>query len=169
MLEIACGDGFNTRNFYSIFVKFVIACDLDEKAIKIACRKNNAPNIEYKIVDVRTSLPDGDFDNVVCDMALNHFTNQEVNELFLSIKQRLSKNGGIFSGSTFSFNSGNMIGTPTKNDYELRNLADLKLLLESYFGNVIVFETNYPTLHNLYFWASDSEIPFSDEWRHSLV
>lgn len=169
MLEIACGDGFNTRNFYSILVKSVIACDLDVEAIRIARRKNSAPNIEYNLVDVRTSLPEGNFDNIVCDMALNHFTKQEINALLLSIKQRLNKNGGIFSGSTFSFIKEDVIDTPAMNNYELRNLSDLKLLLETYFENVIVFETHYPSLHNLYFWASDSEIPFSDRWKYSLL
>ena len=31
LLEIACGDGFNARNFYSGIVKSVIACDFEKK------------------------------------------------------------------------------------------------------------------------------------------
>src|SRR6476469_812644 len=40
VLELACGDGFNARNFYSLRSKKVIACDFDPRAIATAKAKN---------------------------------------------------------------------------------------------------------------------------------
>jgi SAM-dependent methyltransferase len=40
VLELACGDGFNARNFYSLKSKQIVACDFDSSAIKTAKKKN---------------------------------------------------------------------------------------------------------------------------------
>lgn len=45
LLDLACGDGFFARNFYSVLTKTVIACDFEKKAISTAKRKNGAKNI----------------------------------------------------------------------------------------------------------------------------
>jgi hypothetical protein len=45
-------------------------------------------------------------------------------------------------------------------------MNDLKRFLSPHFKNVTVFETVYAERHNLYFWASDSVLPFSDHWQH---
>ena len=43
VLELSCGDGFNTRNFYSLRSKSIVACDFDPKAIETCRQKNSAP------------------------------------------------------------------------------------------------------------------------------
>lgn len=53
-----------------------------------------------------------------------------------------------------------------QHEYEFKSMADLKRFFTPYFKNVIVFETIYPLRHNLYFWASDGIIPFSNNWEH---
>ena len=47
MLEICCGDGFNTRHFYSTRARSIIALDFDEDAIPHARRYDSAPNITF--------------------------------------------------------------------------------------------------------------------------
>jgi ubiquinone/menaquinone biosynthesis C-methylase UbiE len=165
LLEIACGDGFNARNFYSGIVKTVIACDLDKKALATAKWKNKAPNIEFVLADVRYAMPGGDFDNIVCDMAMEHFNVEEIESLMVNIKNRLSKKNGIFSGTTIVEKDDGKKSLE-QHEYEFKNMADLKRFLDPYFKNVIVFETIYPSRHNLYFWASDATIPFSNNWGH---
>ncbi len=78
VLELACGDGFNARNFYSLRSECVIACDFDPKAIKTAQGKNSASNIEYLLADIRTEMPEGKFENVIWDAAIEHFTPDEI-------------------------------------------------------------------------------------------
>ena len=67
VLELACGDGFNTRNFYSLKSARIVACDIDADTIAAARRKNSAPNVEYVVCDIKRGLPSGRFDNVVWD------------------------------------------------------------------------------------------------------
>jgi 2-polyprenyl-3-methyl-5-hydroxy-6-metoxy-1,4-benzoquinol methylase len=99
VLELACGDGFNARNFYSLLSRNVMACDFDPKAIRTAKRKNSAPNITYQLADIRTAMPEGCFDNVVWDAAMEHFTCDEIASIMRNIKSRLKPNG-IVSGYT---------------------------------------------------------------------
>ena len=165
LLEIACGDGFNARNFYSGIVKSVIACDFDKKTIARAKWKNKASNIEFVLADVRYAMPKGDFDNIVCDMALEHFTPEEIVSLMTNVKERLGKKNGIYSGTTI-VESVDGKKSLEQHEYEFKNMADLKRFLDPHFKNVIVFETIYSSRHNLYFWASDAVIPFSNNWEH---
>lgn len=164
LLEIACGDGFNARNFYSLLSKEIIACDFDKNAIRTAKRKNSAPNIEYILADIRYSMPEGDFDNIAWDAAIEHFTPDEIEAIMKNIKQRLKNRGGILSGHTIvERTEGKSLD---QHEYEFKNMADLKRFFKPHFKNVIVFETIHPSRHNLYFWASDSVIPFSENWEH---
>src|SRR5436190_21907639 len=78
VLELACGDGFNAKNFYSLRSKTVTACDFDPKALALARRKNSAPNVSFVLADIRTAMPLGRFDNVVWDAAIEHFTPDEI-------------------------------------------------------------------------------------------
>ena len=165
MLELACGDGFNSCNFYSGLVRNIIACDFDEKALAIAKRKNKAPNLSFVLADIRINMPAGTFDNIVWDAAIEHFKPDEISSIMISIKERL-KSEGILSGYTIvEKESGKSL---EQHEYEFKNMSDLKRFFDPVFKNVIVFETIYPQRHNLYFWASDSVTPFSTEWTHWL-
>jgi SAM-dependent methyltransferase len=163
VLELACGDGFNARNFYSIRSKHVLACDFDPKAIRTAQHKNSAPNVNFLLADIRTAMPPGKFDNVIWDAAIEHFTPQETEQILRNIKTRLI-GGGVLSGYTIVEQTD---GTKSlsHHEYEFKGKEDLYRILTPHFRQVTVFETIYPKRHNLYFWASDDAIPFSPEWR----
>jgi SAM-dependent methyltransferase len=168
LLELACGDGFNARNFYSLRSRYVVACDFDPSAITNAEYKNPADNIRYVLADIRTSMPgaDGEFDNVVWDAAIEHFTADEIGNILREIKSKLSEKG-ILSGYTIVERSDN-VKHIQQHEYEFKGKEDLLLFLEPYFKNVRVFETIYPSRHNLYFWASDGILPFDDNWPHMI-
>ena len=59
VLELACGDGFNAKNFYSLLSQSVLACDFDNLAINAAKDKNSAKNIQFVLADIRTEMPGG--------------------------------------------------------------------------------------------------------------
>lgn len=163
LLELACGDGFNSRNFYSVLVKKIVACDFDKNAIATAKRKNQAPNLSFILADIRSNMPEGVYDNIVWDAAIEHFTENEISALMKNIKSRLTQEG-ILSGYT-------IVERPDgksleQHEYEFKNMADLKRFFTPFFKNVIVFETIFIDRHNLYFWASDGVLPFSDGWEH---
>jgi ubiquinone/menaquinone biosynthesis C-methylase UbiE len=166
VLELASGDGFNARNFYSAIAGNVIACDFDKDAIRIAETKNKAENIVFLLRDIRYNMPEGSFDNIVWDAAIEHFTEIEINTLMQDIKGRLSQKNGILSGYTIVERSDGK--SLKQHEYEFKSMQDLKRFLSPHFKNVLVFETIYPERHNLYFWASDGILPFSGEWNHWL-
>ena len=169
VLELCCGDGFNARNFYSLKSKQVTACDFDPRIIRVAKRKNSAPNVSFHVADIRTQMPDSRYDNIVWDAAIEHFTQTEIQDIMRSIKNRLAP-AGILSGYTIVERADGQKSL-SHHEYEFKNKEDLLRFFTPFFANALVFETEYPEQHNLYsgrhnlyFWASDSVIPFGHGW-----
>lgn len=164
ILELCCGDGFNAYHFYSIRAKNILSVDFDKEAIPHAKKYNQAHNIEYRLSDIRYNIPTGKFDNIVWDAAIEHFTEEEIDEIMKNIKERLKSNG-ILTGYTIveSARGNKSLSHPER---EFRSKEDLKSFFEPYFKNIKVFETIYPSRHNLYFYASDNIIPFDSHWEH---
>lgn len=162
VLELACGDGFNARNFYSLRSKHVTSCDFDPSAIQTARRKNSALNVQYVLADIRNEVPGGQFDNVIWDAAIEHFTPTEIEHIMRGIKTRL-KAEGILSGYTIVERQAG-IKSLSHHEYEFKSKKDLLRFLQPHFKHVTVFETIYPIRHNLYFWASDGSLPFRSDW-----
>jgi len=167
VLELASGDGFNAKYFYAKRSKSVTACDFDPSAIKYSSKNNSYRNVKYILADIRTDMPEGKFQNIIWDAAIEHFTEAEIEKLMPEIKSRLTEDG-IMSGYTIVEGSqvshGKMIH---QHEYEFKNKEDLERFITPYFKNVNVFETIIDDRHNLYFWASDSVLPFDKEWKHS--
>jgi SAM-dependent methyltransferase len=166
LLELACGDGFAARNFFSIRCSEVVACDFDIKAISTARAFNQVSNVKFVLADIRNDMPQGVFDNVVWDAAIEHFTPVEIDSILQNIRSRLVP-GGVLSGYTI-VESGDGVKSLSHHEYEFRDKEDLLRFLAPRFKNVTVFETIYAVRHNLYFWASDSTLPFMSDW-HSMV
>jgi len=164
ILELCCGDGFNAYHFYSLFAESIIAVDFDDTALAHARRYNAAPNIEHRRADIRTEMPEGSFTNITWDAAIEHFTEDEIAGIMAGIKQRLAP-GGILSGYTLVERNDGQLHLH-QHEREFHSKQDLADFLKPYFAHVQVFETIFPMRHNLYFWASDSAIPFHPEWDH---
>ncbi len=164
VLELCCGDGFNTRNFYSHRAKTIKALDFDSTAICHARKYNTHENIEFIQGDIRNQIPDGQFDNIVWDAAIEHFTEEEIAKIMRTIKSRLISTG-ILSGYTLVERDD---GTKHlhQHEYEFKSKEDLVRFFTPHFNNVKVFETIYPERHNLYFFASDSTLPFDENWSN---
>jgi cyclopropane fatty-acyl-phospholipid synthase-like methyltransferase len=163
VLELCCGSGFNTYFFYSKKARNIVAVDFDPVAIRCAKGSFTAPNLSYRVADIRSEMPSGDFDNIVWDGAIEHFTQDEIATLMKEIKQRLAARTGTLSGQTIVERDD---GTKQlqHHEYEFKSKEDLARFLRPHFKNVTVFETIYPDRHNLYFWASDGIIPFMEDW-----
>lgn len=162
-LELCCGDGFNAHYFYRARVGSMVSVDFDTKAIAHAKRSFQAPNITYQLADIRTQMPEGIFDNIIWDAAIEHFTEIEIADLMTDIKKRLTPTG-ILSGFTIVERLDGRKSL-SHHEYEFKSKDDLARFFRPHFRNVRVFETIYSDRHNLYFWASDSVVPFMPEWE----
>jgi len=167
VLELCCGDGFNAYHFYSNRAKQIISVDFDKNAIPHAKKYNKAKNIEFRLCDIRNEMPEGIFDNIIWDAAIEHFTEDEIGELMRNIKERL-KPGGVLTGYTIvELPSGEL--SLSHHEREFRSKEDLRSFFDPHFKNVKVFETIYPSRHNLYFFASDGVLPFDKDWDHMTI
>lgn len=155
VLELCCGDGFNTFHFYSIRASKVVAVDLDHDAIAAAKRNFWAYNIEFLAGDIRHELPAERFDNVIWDASLEYFTREELQLLLSEVKRRMTPSG-ILSG--FSIVQKILAEEHRQIFTSRQQLIDL---LTPYFRNVHIVETSYPSRHNLCFYAGDGKLPFS--------
>lgn len=165
LLELACGDGFNTKHFYSHRAQRVVAVDFDVSAIRTAKKKNNAPNVEYRLGDIREGIPNGPWDNICWDAAIEHFTEAEIVRIMKDVKANLAPSG-ILSGYTIVEREDGHKHLDL-HEYEFKGMEDLERFLSPYFRHSLVFETVFPSRHNLYFFASDDDIPFSATWAAS--
>jgi protein-L-isoaspartate O-methyltransferase len=156
MLEICCGDGFNARYFYSNKALSIIALDFDATAISHARRFNSAPNVTYIQQDIRQGLPPGPFDNIVWDAAIEHFTEVEIDRIVGAIVQGLGADG-ILSGYTVTERA-DARKANSLHEYEFKDKDDLRRFFTPHFAFVKVWETVYPSRHNLYFVASQTPV-----------
>jgi 2-polyprenyl-3-methyl-5-hydroxy-6-metoxy-1,4-benzoquinol methylase len=74
VLDIACGNGLYARKLAAMGMK-VLAFDFSQELIKIACAKEYADVIDYRVVDATDqeallALGENSFDAAVCNMAL---------------------------------------------------------------------------------------------------
>jgi SAM-dependent methyltransferase len=155
VLDLCCGDGFYAYYFYSGKAGTVLAVDMDAAAIRYARRHFRAPNLSYEIADIRRQMPEGVFDNIICDAALEYFAEDEIRELIRAMRDRLAAKAGTLSGHA-------LVGTADavqNRQYRFTSKNDLERFLTPHFKNVTVFETIFPERHNLYFWASDGKVP----------
>jgi SAM-dependent methyltransferase len=164
-LEICCGDGFNTHHFYACRAARIVAVDIDPVAVTHARCLHAAPHVTFAQCDIRDGLPSGIFDNVLWDAAIEHFTEHEIDTLIKAIRARL-RPGGVLSGHTIRERESGK--SHPDHEYEFRSKPDLLRFFEGRFKNVLVFETIYPDRHNFYFFASDGELPFSENWPHAV-
>jgi SAM-dependent methyltransferase len=163
VLELCCGDGFNTKYFYSPYAKSITALDFDVHAINHASTFNSVDNVKYTLADIRTEIPNEKYDNIIWDAAIEHFTNEEIDFILHKIKNSLGFNG-ILAGYTLVEKSDGSKHLH-QHEREFKSKADLLEMLSAYFKNVKVFETFAPERHNLYFYASDhSALPFDSAW-----
>ena len=168
VLELCCGDGFNSHHFYAARACSVFAMDFDPEAIRSARANFRNPKVTYMVGDIRTDIPNFKVDNVIWDAAIEHFTEEEILAVMEKIKTILN-NEGILSGYTIVERDDGRL-SHHDHEYEFHSKEDLARVLTRFFRNVRIFETKYASRHNLYFYASDTAVlPFDLSWESQLV
>lgn len=155
VLEMCCGDGFNSYFFYSGIAEHIIACDLSDAAIDFAQVHYKCQNIDYISCDIIKNMPEYKikYTNIVWDAAIAYFDKTEI-QIIIENAKKLSDENVILSGSTnteaFSYHK-----------TVFHDAKELASLLKQFFENVYIFETKHVKRDNLYFFASDGDLPFS--------
>lgn len=169
VLDLCCGGGFFAHHFYSSRAKSVISVDFDPVAIAHAKKNFQAPNVEYRCADIRTDMPKGEYDNVVWDAAIEHFTTDEITAILKNIKNRLGATGTLSGYTLAKKATGKAL---SHHEYEFESKEELAAILKRFFGNVLVFENVsidfLEERQNLYFCASDGSLPFDRDWKQHV-
>ena len=98
-LDIGCGDGFFTKRFLAARAQQVDGIDIEPTAVAEAARCNSADNVRYLLVNAVTQpFPSSQYDAVLWDGALAHFSADGTRDMLSKIRTALSS-GGVFSGS----------------------------------------------------------------------
>ncbi len=158
ILELCCGDGFNTHRFYAGRGKRVLAVDYNAGALRHARRYHSRDNVEYRQCDLRVGLPQGPFDNVVWDSAIHHFSAAEATDILRAAQAQL-RPGGVLSGYTVIEPHAEYAYARTR----FSSPEELAELLGGVFAHVAVVETPDALRRNLYFFASEESeaLPFA--------
>jgi cyclopropane fatty-acyl-phospholipid synthase-like methyltransferase len=168
-LELCCGSGYYTNLFYSPFASEIVAVDFDPRAIEMARRFHQRPNIRYEVMDIRETLPIGPFEAVIWDGAIEHFTVEEIDGIMEKIRRAMKPSARLLGYTVAEAADAPQLPT---HETHFEGIADLGAFLKRYFKNVRVFERIHPTLqpprHNLFFFASDGSLPFDQQWTHGL-
>lgn len=133
-LDIGCSVGTITRTLAPHFKK-IIGADIDESGIKEACRKNNLPNLVFKLEDVlNLSFKDNYFDVVICNNVYEHVLDPIK---MMSEINRVLKEGGI---CYFAATNKYMI---MESDHNLPFLSWLPIPLASIYLRITGKEKHY--------------------------
>ena len=163
ILELCCGYGFNAKHFYAYKASSIVSCDFDPTAIAYAKTEHSNEKTEYIVADIRYNMPQGKFDNIVWDAAIEHFTPEEIESIMKGIKERLGHNGRLSGYTIVERADGHK--SLEQHEYEFKSKEDLMRFLTPHFAHVKVFETIYENRHNLYFYASYQGLPFDPGWE----
>jgi len=159
LLSLCCGDGFFEKHYYSKRCSSIVAVDRDSAALCYAKRLHSTDSIKYIYSDIfDLSLPEASFDVIVMRSAIEHFSEDQQNKLFLLIKNLL-KPGGWFVGDT----PANPSSDPSHkllehHEHEWSSEFEMNVELSRSFGEVITSSlvSNEPTanaLRTTLFWA----------------
>lgn len=148
ILDYGCGDGYGAFGVAQAFPHIeVVAMDYDDKGIENAKKKYQAPNLTYRVGDVRQSydeLKDNSFDLVISFDVVEHIEHREL--YFYNIVRYLKKNGRAFL-STPCGGPRSVRANPGWEHHKIEyNCIMLYDVLSRYFGKVFRIDDTRPTV-----------------------
>lgn len=149
VLDVACGDGSFSGNYYSTNAAHVDAFDYDEKAIRHATLKYARQNVTFFLADATTvDLQPEKYDVIAFFVAIEHFSEQEGAKLLAKLGRSM-KPSGILIGSTPIFTQ--VGGHNEEHQNEFLSVDQLKNFVSAHFEQVDIWCSNWPNRIDCYF------------------
>jgi ubiquinone/menaquinone biosynthesis C-methylase UbiE len=142
ILDLACGQGFFTRQFHEAGAK-VIGVDISRKMIELA-KKNSPKEIEYHVAPAHRLgfIKDGSIDVVTIILGIQNIEN--INDVFKEVSRVLRKNGRMFiamNHPAFRVLKKSSWGFDVKNNIQYRRideyLSESKVKIEMHPSRVL--------------------------------
>ena len=102
--DLGTGTGLLTMYYFRHFPNAeYILVDIADKMLEVAQKRfYGAANIKYSILDYSCQLPSGNFDLFISALSIHHLENEQKQELFKNIRQKLSPGGWFINYDQFS-------------------------------------------------------------------
>jgi SAM-dependent methyltransferase len=138
LCDIGCGSGFFTKKFYSFKCNSIDGIDIEETAIDYAKKNNFSQKIQYHNLDIiQNDFPQKNYDVIVLDGTLGHFSQSSSARLLNKISESLNKKG-LFVGSE-------SLGSDADDHLQKWNtMQDMKQYLENHFKYVYCKTIEFP-------------------------
>ena len=107
VIDLGCGQGRIAEYCYEKKGLDVLGCDISERMLEIATKKNKYPqNISFILSDMQTIELEKQFDVAIASFSFIHLTNAQVSKSLINLRKLLKDDGHIF----ISLLLGNMCG-----------------------------------------------------------
>jgi ubiquinone/menaquinone biosynthesis C-methylase UbiE len=148
VLDVACGDGSLSGNFYSRHALHVDALDYDERAISHAKRKYAKQNITFFVADAsRINFPLKKYDVIACFALIEHLSHDEGGMLLQRLGEFM-KPEGVLIGSTLFDEVGANRGVHLN---KFSSVQELTTFVDPYFEEVAFWCSHRPGRIDCYF------------------
>jgi SAM-dependent methyltransferase len=152
VLDVACGDGFYPLLFYVSTGASVDCIDISALAIKHAIRYHSHPQIRFFCCDaLNEEFPQSVYDVITFDGAMDHFSQAQLDILFLKIKRALGGTGVFVGYQEIGFRA-----PDDEHPTSFSTTEELVSLLLKHFQYANTVVTDTPGRKNAYFRCSDN-------------
>jgi SAM-dependent methyltransferase len=148
VLDVACGDGTFSGNYYSQNATHVDAFDYDQKAIATARKKHPKPNVHFFVADATNIDLVKKYEAILLFASIEHFSIEDGARLLQRLGGAL-KPGGVLLGSTPIFKE--IGGHNDEHKNEFLSVEQLRNFLTPHFANVELWSSQWPKRVDCYF------------------
>ena len=146
---MCCGEGTYSGFYFADRAQRITAIDRDKRAIHLARRRFQQPNVEWIEADVLAyTLPTQEYDTVMLFAALEHFSVRDGTCLLARIGRSMKPSGTLI-GSTPIFTEAG--GHNVEHDNEFFSVRYLQSFLEPHFERVVVWTSAWSSRVESYF------------------
>ena len=148
VLDVACGDGSYSGNYYSQCAAHVDAFDYDEKAIATARRKHKKQNVSFFLADATQLALPRRYEVILFFASIEHFSVEDGSRLLQKLGDALMP-GGVLFGSTPIF--AEIGGHNEEHQNEFLSVEQLRNFLAPHFEKVELWSSEWLGRVDCYF------------------
>lgn len=151
VLDLCVGDGSTPARYLTQRSDTTVGVDFDPEAVGHARARYSNTGVEYTLGDIRDSLPEGPWDLIVWDAAIEHFTMDETRSILQRMKGGLRPWGRLCGYTLKAAETGSHL---EHHEHEYASAEELGEIIHEVFDHVSVFEILSAERVNWYFTAS---------------
>jgi SAM-dependent methyltransferase len=148
VLDVACGDGTFSGNYYSQNAAHVDAFDFDKKAIATARRKHARPNVDFFLADANNVSLSKKYEVILLFASIEHFSIQDGARLLRRLGDAL-KPDGVLLGSTPIFKETG--GHNDEHQNEFLSVEQLRNFPTPHFAKIELWSSQWQKRMDCYF------------------